>query len=252
MARRIKNRSVANTRVKEERNFYSSINDNVVQLEQFQKQVKQKVRLIPKNLAQERYLDALENPEMNIVFAVGPAGTGKTMLAALSAVKQLKEGSISKIVITRPAVSVDEQHGFLPGTLVEKMHPWVLPILDYFYEYYSKRDIEHMINDNILEIAPLAYMRGRTFHNSFILGDEFQNTNPNQMKMVLTRIGLNSKMVITGDLAQYDRGYDQNGLLDFINRLKTKPNEQISYNTFGKGDVERNPIIETILDIYED
>ena len=252
MARRIKNRPATNTRAREERNFFSSINDNVVHLEQFQKQVKQKVKLIPKNLAQERYLDALENENINVVFAVGPAGTGKTMLAALSAIKQLKEGSISKIVITRPAVSVDEQHGFLPGTLVEKMHPWVLPILDYFYEYYSKRDIEHMINDNILEIAPLAYMRGRTFHNSFILGDEFQNTNPNQMKMVLTRIGLNSKMVITGDLAQFDRGYDQNGLLDFINRLKTKPNEQISYNTFGKGDVERNPIIETILDIYED
>jgi len=250
LARRIKNRAVTNVRAKEERNFFSSINDNVVHLEQFQQKVKQKVKLIPKNLAQEKYLDALDDQNINIVFAVGPAGTGKTMLGALAGIKQLKEGSISKIVITRPAVSVDEQHGFLPGTLVEKMHPWVLPILDYFYEYYSKRDIEHMINDNILEIAPLAYMRGRTFHNSFILGDEFQNTNPNQMKAVLTRIGQNSKMVITGDLAQHDRGFDQNGLLDFITRLKTKPNDKISLTTFGRGDVERNPIIEDILDLY--
>jgi phosphate starvation-inducible PhoH-like protein len=163
----------------------------------------------------------------------------------------LKNNIVDKIIITRPAISVDEQHGFLPGTLVEKMHPWVLPILDYFYEYYTKKDIEYMINDNILEIAPLAYMRGRTFHNSFILGDEFQNSTPNQMKMILTRIGNNSKMTITGDLAQHDKGYDKNGLLDFINRIKKYPNNKISYNIFGKSDVERNPIIEDILNLYD-
>lgn len=250
MARRIKQRSTS--RAKDERNFFSSINDNVVMLDHYQPKIKQKVRLLPRNLAQEKYIDALEDLNFDFVFAVGPAGTGKTMLATLAAIKQLKEDKIDKIIITRPAISVDEQHGFLPGSLVEKMHPWVLPILDYFYEYYSKKDVEHMINDNILEIAPLAYMRGRTFHNSFIIGDEFQNSTPSQMKMVLTRIGNNSKMVITGDLAQHDRGYDQNGLLDFINRLKQCPHNRISFNMFGKSDVERNVIIQDILYLYGD
>jgi phosphate starvation-inducible PhoH-like protein len=250
LARRIKQRSTS--RAKDERNFFSSINDNVVMLDHYQPKIKQKVRLLPRNLAQEKYIDALEDLNFDFVFAVGPAGTGKTMLATLAAIKQLKEDKIDKIIITRPAISVDEQHGFLPGSLVEKMHPWVLPILDYFYEYYSKKDVEHMINDNILEIAPLAYMRGRTFHNSFIIGDEFQNSTPSQMKMVLTRIGNNSKMVITGDLAQHDRGYDQNGLLDFINRLKQCPHNRISFNMFGKSDVERNVIIQDILYLYGD
>jgi phosphate starvation-inducible PhoH-like protein len=231
-------------RAKDERNFFSSINDNVVMLDQYQPKVKQKVRLLPRNLAQEKYIDALQNPEINIVLAVGPAGTGKTMLGAINAIQQLKTNAVDKIIITRPAISVDEQHGFLPGSLVEKMHPWVLPILDYFYEYYSKKDVEYLIEDNILEIAPLAYMRGRTFNNSYILGDEFQNSTPSQMKMMLTRIGTNSKMIITGDLSQHDRGYDQNGLLDFIN-------DKISFNTFDNTDVERHPIIESILDFYD-
>jgi phosphate starvation-inducible PhoH-like protein len=238
-------------RAKDERNFFSSINDNVVMLDQYQPKVKQKVRLLPRNLAQEKYIDALQNPEINIVLAVGPAGTGKTMLGAINAIQQLKTNAVDKIIITRPAISVDEQHGFLPGSLVEKMHPWVLPILDYFYEYYSKKDVEYLIEDNILEIAPLAYMRGRTFNNSYILGDEFQNSTPSQMKMMLTRIGTNSKMIITGDLSQHDRGYDQNGLLDFINRLKKHPNDKISFNTFDNTDVERHPIIESILDFYD-
>ncbi len=247
----MKQQRPAYSRTKDEGNFFSSINDNVVRLEQYQKSIKQRIKLLPKNLAQEKYIDALENPDIDIVFAVGPAGTGKTMLATIAAIQALKNNIVDKIIITRPAISVDEQHGFLPGTLVEKMHPWVLPILDYFYEYYTKKDIEYMINDNILEIAPLAYMRGRTFHNSFILGDEFQNSTPNQMKMILTRIGNNSKMTITGDLAQHDKGYDKNGLLDFINRIKKYPNNKISYNIFGKSDVERNPIIEDILNLYD-
>lgn len=211
---------------------------------------KQKIILLPKNIAQEAYIDSLEDPNKHIVFAVGPAGTGKTMIATIAALKKLHSGEISKIVITRPAISVDEQHGFLPGTLIEKMQPWVLPILDYFYQYYDKKTVIKMIENDVIEIAPLAYMRGRTFHNCCILADECQNSTPSQMKMLLTRIGTNSKIVVTGDMSQHDRGYEQNGLKDIINRLH--PNVGIDICYFSGKDVERHPIIEDIIKMYND
>ena len=172
------------------------------------------------------------------------------MLAAVAAIKALKSGEINKIVITRPAVSVDEQHGFLPGTLVEKMQPWILPILDYFYEYYPKQKVLSMIEDGTIDIVPLAFMRGRTFKSSFILADEGQNTLPSQMKMLLTRIGTGSKMVVTGDMNQHDRGFDQNGLKDILERLQNHPG--IAVCKFTNSDIERHPIIDTILDMYRD
>ena len=226
------------------------VRNNIVELDQFNTQTKQRVQLLPRNLSQESFIDKLEDPSVNIVFAVGPAGTGKTMLATIAGIRALKAGDIKKIIITRPAVSVDEQHGFLPGTLVDKMQPWVLPILDYFYEYYTKSQVLALIENGVLEIAPLAYMRGRTFKDAWIIGDEFQNSLPSQMKMMLTRIGDNSKIVITGDIQQHDRGFESNGLKDVIGRARGRPG--IAVCEFGSKDIERHPIIDTVLDMYED
>lgn len=211
-----------------------------------------RVDLIPRNVAQERYLRALQNDDKCIVFAMGPAGTGKTLLATQYAIKCLKEGTIDKIIITRPAVSVDEQHGFLPGSLIEKMAPWVIPIMDVFKEYYLPYQIEKMLADELIEIAPLAYMRGRTMKNAVVLFDEAQNANPNQMKMMLTRIGDNAKFVITGDVNQHDRGFDDNGLKDILRRLEERGSNSIEVIHFEQKDVERHPVIEEILDLYDD
>lgn len=227
-----------------------ALRNNIVELDQFNHSVKSKVELLPRNVSQEFFIEQLENPHVDIVFAVGPAGTGKTLLATLAAIQALKSGQVKRIVITRPAVSVDEQHGFLPGTLVDKMQPWVLPILDYFYEYYTKPQVLNMIESGVIEIAPLAYMRGRTFKNSWIIGDEFQNSTPNQMKMLLTRIGEGSKIVVTGDIQQHDRGFEANGLKDVIDRARNV--RGIAVCEFRNKDVERHPIIDSVLDMYED
>ena len=210
------------------------------------------VQIIPRNLNQESYVELLKNPNKHIVFAVGPAGTGKTMLAVQMAIKCFKEGSVKKIVITRPAVSVDEDHGFLPGTLNQKMEPWTRPIMDTFEEYYHPRDIKQMIEDNVIEIAPLAMMRGRTFKQSFIIADEVQNTTPSQMKMLLTRIGEGSRMAVTGDLQQADRP-NENGLLEFHNLVKKYgETDMIGIAYFTAKDVERHPVVKEVLSIYRE
>ena len=211
-----------------------------------------RVVILPKNLTQEDYLALLDDDTKNIVFATGPAGTGKTMLGVLAAVRALKNGDCEKIVVTRPAVSVDEQHGFLPGTLIEKMAPWTRPIFDVFEDYYTPKEITSMIEDGVIEVAPLAYMRGRTFKDAYIIADEMQNATPNQMKMLLTRIGANSRIIVTGDLAQHDRGYDNNGLKDFISLLKTSDTSRIGFVEFKKQDVERHPAVQEVLNIYGD
>lgn len=195
----------------------------ILQMEKFRKERQRKVEVLPKNMRQEDYLALLEDQIKHIVFAIGPAGTGKTLLACLLAIRELKAGRIDKIVITRPAVSVDEQHGFLPGTLIEKMAPWTRPIFDVFEQYWAPKYIENMIEENVIEVAPLAYMRGRTFENSIILADEMQNATPSQMKMLLTRIGNNSRIFVTGDLNQHDRGFEANGLKDFVERIRQHP-----------------------------
>ena len=204
----------------------------------------------PRNLKQQYLISLLENPNKHITFATGPAGTGKTLLSTLYAIKSLKEGTARKIVITRPAVSVDEQHGFLPGTLVETMSPWTRPMFDIFEEYYNSSEIGHMIKENIIEIAPLAYMRGRTFKNSVIIADEMQNATDNQMKMLLTRIGDCSKLIVTGDLDQHDRGYQDNGLKKFTDRLAKKNSNMIGAVEFSKSEVERHPVVTEVLSLY--
>ncbi len=188
---------------------------NLIQINQYLRK-KQQVNIVPRNLSQETYLELLKNPRKYITFAIGPAGTGKTMLAVQMAIKLFKEGQISKIIVTRPAVSVDEDHGFLPGTLNQKMEPWTRPIFDVFEEYYHPKEIAEMLEDGVIEISPLAYMRGRTFKNAFVIADEMQNATPSQMKMLLTRLGDNTRMVVTGDLNQADRP-KENGLLEFCN-----------------------------------
>jgi phosphate starvation-inducible PhoH-like protein len=225
--------------------------DDVISVRSFKKREKH-VNIIPKNLTQEDYLEMLDDHNKAIVFAMGPAGTGKTMLGVLAAIDAMKNGHCDKIVITRPAVSVDEQHGFLPGTLVEKMAPWTRPIFDVMEEYWSPNEIENMIAENIIEIAPLAYMRGRTFKNAWIVADEMQNATPSQMKMLLTRIGDNSKIVVTGDLAQHDRGYENNGLKDFVVLLKKKQSPMIGVVEFQRKDVERHAAVSAVLEIYGD
>jgi phosphate starvation-inducible PhoH-like protein len=208
------------------------------------------VVITPRNLKQQYLISLLENPNKHITFAIGPAGTGKTLISTLYAIRSLKEGNIKKIVITRPAVSVDEQHGFLPGTLEEKMGPWTRPMFDIFEEYYSPRDITNMIKENIIEIAPLAYMRGRTFKDSIIIADEMQNATDNQMKMLLTRIGDNSKLIATGDLDQYDRGYRDNGLKMFTDRLDKTDSKMIGVVEFSKMEIERHPVVNEVLRLY--
>lgn len=215
---------------------------------------KKHVTLIPKSLKQEEYVDQLLDDDKTVVFATGPAGTGKTMLAVLAAIKAYKEGKVEKIIITRPAVGVDdEKHGFLPGTLNEKMAPWTRPIFDVMKEYYSPRDIAMMLEDEIIEISPLAYLRGRTFKRAWIIFDEAQNSSTNQMKMVLTRIGDDSRMVITGDLNQNDRKFAaENGLRDFLDLLQSSGSQTISVVNFGSKDIMRHPVVEEVLKLYGD
>ena len=212
--------------------------------------VKKKVEILPRNIRQEEYIDLLSDEDVSVVFSTGPAGTGKTLLCTLFAIKALQEGKIDKIIITRPAVSVDEQHGFLPGSLLEKMAPWVIPITDLLKEYYSVAALEKMLAEEVIEIAPLAYMRGRTLKRAIILFDESQNATPNQMKMVLTRIGDGSRMFVTGDIQQHDRGFSDNGLKDFMNRLVLSKSDRIKMVRFETADVERHPVVEEILNLY--
>ncbi len=216
-------------------------------------QRKKHVTLEAKNATQEQYIQYLNNDSIKILFALGPAGTGKTLLACQAAVRALQERQVNKIIVTRPAVTVDEEHGFLPGTLQEKMAPWTRPIFDVFYEYWNPRHVEYMIETNVIEISPLAYMRGRTFKNAFIVADEMQNATISQTKMLLTRLGDYSRMVVTGDLAQSDRTVEESGLEDFL-ELYRDAGESSSVKTihFAQGDVERHPVVKEILRIYKD
>jgi len=231
----------------------SNKQDNVVNIENYIQRKKQVV-LLPRSLNQETYIETLLDERNVIVFATGPAGTGKTMLAVMAAIRALRQKEIERIVITRPAVGVDdERHGFLPGDINSKMEPWTRPIFDVFQEYYSPKEIKTMIEEMVIEISPLAFMRGRTFKNSYIIADEMQNATPNQMKMLLTRIGEGSRMVVTGDVQQTDRKEAQNGLLDFSKLYQLyKRSEYINMVEFNYTDIERHPAVKEVLDIYGD
>ena len=208
----------------------------------------------PKGYNQQLYVDTLKNPSNKLLFVVGPAGTGKTMFACLKAAELLKSGEINKVVVTRPIVTVDEDLGFLPGNIAKKMDPWTRPLFDLFLEYYTKSELDNLINTNVLEISPLAYMRGRTFKHSFIIADEMQNSSPSQMKMLTTRIGTNSRLVITGDLEQSDRTTD-NGLKDILTKFNNyKSNYEdnlIKIIEMKNSDIERSEIVRKIIDIYK-
>lgn len=209
-----------------------------------------KIDLIPRNLTQESYVEALENDRLPIVVGTGPAGTGKTYLAALAAVKALHEGRCDKIVITRPNRAVDDKDiGFLPGDIFKKMMPWMLPVLDVFKEYYTPQEVVALLENEVLEVCPIAYIRGRTFKNAFVIVDEAQGTTRNSMLSIMTRIGEGSKMVVTGDIRQSDIGA-HNGLQDFLDRFQgSKLIEVISFT--GK-DVERSPVVSEVLRIYNE
>lgn len=204
----------------------------------------------PKNDSQKNYCNLLKNKNKKILIATGPAGTGKTLFATELGIKNFLTNKYEKIIFTRPSVSVDEDLGYLPGTLEEKMAPWVRPIYDILYNFLSAKEISNLVEEKFIEIAPLGYMRGRTFKNSWIIADEMQNSTVSQMKMLLTRLGENSRVIITGDLDQHDRKENVNGLEDFLNKFKKKRSSSISSIEFKNDDIQREQVVQEVLDIY--
>ena len=227
--------------------------ENTIRFDQA-KPVKQRpIDIVPRTRNQERLVLALQSDDQDIVVTAGPAGTGKTYLAMLAAVKAFRQGEVDRIVLTRPAVGVeDEKHGFLPGDLNQKMDPWVRPLTDILREYYRQPDIAAMIAEQTIEISPLAFMRGRTFKNAYIIADEMQNATPAQCKMLMTRIGQGSKIVITGDVEQADRKSHNNGLLDLVERLQEGGVKGIAVCNLDNRDIQRHRIIDSVLDLYAD
>ena len=225
--------------------------NNTLSFNQYVQQRKT-VHLIPKSLNQEHYIELLTDQTKHIVFATGPAGTGKTMLAMLAGIKAFKEGQVSKLILTRPAVGVDdERHGFLPGNINAKMEPWTKPLFDVIQEYYSPREVARMLEEQVIEISPLAFMRGRTFKGSWVVADEMQNATPGQIKMLLTRLGEGSKIVVTGDTRQADRSDSDNGLLDFKGLVERyQQSKYVAGVEFERKDIARHPAVKEILDIY--
>jgi len=204
----------------------------------------------PKNTSQEIFCSMLKAKNKKIILATGPAGTGKTLFATEYGVRFFLMGIYEKLIFTRPSVSVDEELGFLPGTMEEKMAPWVRPIYDVLYQFISPKEVQILMEEKIIEISPLGYMRGRTFKNSWIVADEMQNSTTSQMKMLLTRLGENSRLVITGDLEQFDRPNERNGLEDFLDKFRGKRSSSIGSFEFDKKDIQREEVVKEILDIY--
>ncbi|MBB5715712.1 PhoH family protein [Sphingomonas aerophila] len=208
-----------------------------------------KKTIVPRTPAQAHYMRALTSHEM--IFALGPAGTGKTYVAVAQAVAQLITGSVQRLILSRPAVEAGERLGFLPGDMKEKVDPYLRPLYDALYDCLPAEQVERRIASGEIEIAPIAFMRGRTLADAFVILDEAQNTTPAQMKMFLTRFGQNSRMVICGDPNQTDLpgGVQASGLADATRRLEGV--EGIAFARFGAGDVVRHPIVGRIVEAYE-
>ena len=203
-----------------------------------------------KTFGQQQYIHAIKKTDM--VFGIGPAGTGKTFVAVVMAVQALKKGQVKKIILTRPAVEAGENLGFLPGDLKEKVDPYLRPIYDALYAIYGVEHTNRLLERGVIEVAPLAYMRGRTLEEAFIILDEAQNTTRAQMKMFLTRLGFGSKMIINGDKTQVDlpKGRHMSGLVDAENKLKGISG--ISFVAFDAFDVVRHPLVSSIIDAYSE
>ena len=202
----------------------------------------------PKSDAQARYVRAVET--CDITFAIGPAGTGKTYLAVAMAIRMMKRGQFRKLVLVRPAVEAGEHLGFLPGDLTQKVSPYLRPLYDALGDFLEFTEVRRFEERDVIEVVPLAYMRGRTLDNSFIILDEGQNSTPGQMKMFLTRMGRNSKIVVTGDVTQTDLPQGKlSGLLDVRNRLQGIPG--IEFCTLGRADIVRHHLVQRIVDAYE-
>src|SRR5215468_2490563 len=205
--------------------------------------------LAPKSVNQRRYLEAIERNDL--VFGVGPAGTGKTYLAVAMGISALMNKNVSRIILTRPAVEAGERLGFLPGTLQEKVDPYLRPLYDALYDLLDQEKVDRFLEKNIIEIAPIAFMRGRTLNDSFVIMDEAQNTTSEQMKMFVTRLGFNAKAVITGDITQIDLpNARRSGLLEAIDVLKNV--EGLSFNFFSEEDVVRHHLVQRIVHAYDE
>src|SRR5437899_6219552 len=203
----------------------------------------------PKSANQRRYLETIENTDM--VFGIGPAGTGKTYLAVAMAISALLNKQVNRIILARPAVEAGERLGFLPGTLQEKIDPYLRPLYDALFDMMDPERVERYLEKNIIEIAPIAFMRGRTLNDSFVILDEAQNTTPEQMKMFVTRMGFNSKAVITGDITQIDLPTARrSGLLEAMAVLKNV--DGLSFIFFGEEDVVRHHLVQRIVRAYDE
>ncbi len=206
-----------------------------------------KKKIVPRSIQQEKYIGALKNKILT--FGLGPAGTGKTYIAVADAVEKITSGTVDKIILSRPAVEAGEQLGFLPGDLKEKIDPYLTPLYDALNDMIEKEKLKVFLDNRIIEIAPLAYMRGRTLHNAFIILDEAQNATTVQMKMFLTRLGVTSKAIITGDLTQIDLPKKNlSGLIEAINILKNI--DGIGYMEFDSSDVVRHSLVKNIIKAY--
>ena len=204
--------------------------------------------VVPRTRGQRIYVKAMETSE--VVFAIGPAGTGKTFLAVAMAVRMLREGRVKKLILTRPAVEAGEKLGFLPGTFEAKVNPYLRPLYDAIYDLLDPAQIRKFAENDVIEVAPLAYMRGRTLADSFIILDEAQNTTHGQMKMFLTRMGEGSRLVVTGDVTQIDLPpRASSGLVHVSHLLRDIP--EIAFCSFGKGDIVRHKVVQQIVDAYE-
>lgn len=227
--------------------------DRQEELQALQRDVVAKTRrgeeIRAKTFRQRQYIEALRNRDL--IFCIGPAGTGKTFLAAMVAVQALLNNEYERLILTRPAVEAGERLGFLPGDLQQKVNPYLRPLYDALYELIEPEKIANLMERGVIEVAPIAYMRGRTLNNAFVILDEAQNTTPAQMKMVLTRLGFRSRMVVTGDITQTDLpSYQESGLAVAQKILRNV--EGIAFCQLSKGDVVRHPLVQRIVAAYEE